>query len=534
MATKIDIGGMSADDRSASARSSGISRASYYALGLLAAANFLNYLDRSIFSILAEAIKTDLKLNDAQLGFLLGTAFAIFYSIVGVAMGGISDRLSRKKVMALGLALWSSMTMLGGMASNLVVLSVARLGVGVGEATANPCAHSLVSQIFPRRNRSMALSIYLSGTYVGGALSMTIGGYFLQHWHDICASVPIAGACGIAPWKAALLTVGLPGLPLALLMLTIREPARERRDGSGTGAVIAKEFGAAIPPFTLISIHRLAGIRGLGANLAIAAGVGAAAALIAFATGDAVQWGALGLGAYSVITWGQIQKYRDQPFFRLTYGDPSFLLAIVSTALLGCIIGASSIWSAPYLMRTFSLNPVEIGLALGLVHTLGTLGGLLGGGWVVDRWKVRNPRAPALMCVIALGMVVPAVLAMMLIHNVTVFLIAYGVLGVFSSFWSGGIAAMIQDLVLPPMRGAASSCYSLVATIVISGMGPYWVGKVSTITGSLQIGLLSILVMAVPALIALILLVRELPAQTPERRRALAIAAGEPDSGLDH
>ena len=506
-----------------------ITKASCYALGLLAFANFLNYLDRSIFSILAEAIKTDLRLDDAQLGFLLGTAFAIFYSIVGIAMGGISDRLSRKKVMAIGLALWSSMTMLGGAATNLLTLGIARLGVGIGEATANPCSHSLVSQIFPRRNRSLALSTYLTGAYVGGAASMIVGGYMLQHWSDgLCASVPIAGACSLAAWKAALLTVGLPGLPVALLVLTIREPARPRRDERGTLSTIVDEFSTVIPPFTLIGIQRSAGTAGLLSNFAIAAAIALVAGLIAWATGDKVQWIALGIGAYSVITWGQIRKYRDLPFFRLTYGDRSFLLLIVGTSLLACIIGTVSTWSAPYLMRTYSLSPVQIGLALGLTHTLGTVIGLISGGWLVDRWKARNPGAPILMCLIALFMVAPALIAMLLLHNVTAFIIAYGVLSIFSSFWSGGIAATVQDLVTPRMRGAASSCYSLVVTIIMSGLGPYWVGRVSKMTGSLETGLLSILLLAPFALVTLILLLRALRVQTPERREAMAAAAGEP------
>ncbi len=505
-----------------------ITKASCYGLGLLAFANFLNYLDRSIFSILAEAIKTDLQLDDAQLGFLLGTAFAVFYSIVGIAMGGISDRLSRKKVMAAGLVLWSSMTILGGFAANLLVLGVARLGVGIGEATANPCSHSLVSQIFPRRNRALALSTYLSGAYVGGAASMIVGGYILQHWSGgLCESVPIAGACGIAGWKAALLAVGLPGLPVALLLLTVREPDRPRRDGRGTLSTMADEFAAVFPPFTWINIRRAAGTKGLAGNFGFAVAIAAVAALIAWATGDAVQWAALGVGTYSVVTWGQIRKYRDLPFFRLTYGDRTFLLVIVGTSLLACIIGTVSTWSAPYMMRSFALSPVEIGVSLGMVQTLGTLIGLLSGGWLVDRWKARNPAAPVLMCLIALFMVVPSLLAMMLFHDVVIFLIANGVLSVFSSFWSGGIAATVQDLVTPRMRGAASSCYSLVVTIIMSGMGPYWVGRVSKMTGSLETGLISILLLVPFALIALILLLRALPHQPPERREAMAAKAGE-------
>ena len=95
---------------SAEARSAGVSKAAYYALVVLTLANLLNYLDRQVVSILAQSVKEDLQLDDADLGFLLGTAFAVFYSVVGIAMGKISDGLPRRKVMAFGLALWSMMT----------------------------------------------------------------------------------------------------------------------------------------------------------------------------------------------------------------------------------------------------------------------------------------------------------------------------------------------------------------------------------------------------------------------------------------
>ncbi len=131
-------------------RGPAIPAAAWYALGLLTAANALNYIDRQIVSILAQSIKADLKLDDADLGFILGTAFAVFYSVVGIAMGRISDFLPRKKVMAFGLALWSAMTALGGAANSFAMLGAARLGVGVGEAVANPCGHSLVADLFPQ------------------------------------------------------------------------------------------------------------------------------------------------------------------------------------------------------------------------------------------------------------------------------------------------------------------------------------------------------------------------------------------------
>lgn len=108
-----------------------------------------------------------------------------------------------------------------------------------------------------------------------------------------------------------------------------------------------------------------------------------------------------------------------------------------------------------------------------------------------------------------------------------VFLFGYFLLGLFSALWSGGMAALYQDLVLPRMRGAAAASQSLVAIVISSGIGPYWAGKVSTLTGSLNAGLLSIMVLAIPAAIVLLLAMQRIHAETPEARRALARGEGE-------
>lgn len=451
----------------------------------------------------------------------------MFYSVVGIAMGGISDRLSRKKVMAFGLALWSSMTALGGAATNFAVLSVARIGVGVGEAAANPCSHSLLADIFPARNRALALGTYLTGTYVGGALALVLGGVFVQHWDTMCTAVPIGGACGISGWQAALFAVGLPGLPVAAALLLIREPERPAH-GQGTGSVVLREFATALPPFTLLTVHRLGGARALQRNLLLAAAVIVVAALLVQLTGDLAQWSAFALGVYAVVTWGQVQSHRDKPLYALTFGDPTFVMATGAVALIACVGGGVGVWAAPYAMRTFAMSPTEIGLWLGIIHTAGALVGVIAGGWATDRWKQRDLRAPVFMSAIALAGIVPASVAMLLIKDVPAFLVAYGVIAVFGSIWGGAVAAMVQDLVLPRMRGSAAASYSLVAIVVSSGLGPYWAGKVSAMTGSLTTGMLSVLLLAIPAAVLLWTTGRRLPHETFAARAARAAAAGEP------
>lgn len=507
---------------------SAIPRHAYFALALLTGANLLNQLDRQILSILAQSIKADLKLDDAQLGFLMGTAFAVFYAVVGIAMGRIADRISRKKLMAFGLALWSTMTAFGGLATNFLWLSLARIGVGVGEATANPCSHALLADIFPARNRASALAVYLCGTYLGGAMAMIVGAMFVQHWPDYCQAVPIAGACGIPGWKAALLAVGLPGIPLALLLLLIREPSRKILGSASAARDIVAEVAAALPPFTLVTVNRLGGKPEALRNLTVAAAIVVAAVLLTAVTGDVAQWGAAGLGGYAVYTWGQVQKLRDRPLYAVTFGCKTFVLAMSGSALLACIGGGVSVWTAPYAMRTLHLTPVETGLALGLLHTTSAVFGVILGGLLTDRWKRRDARAPIWIALISLFGQLPFLVAMLTAPNATFFFAAYTGFGLFTSLWGGAFAAMVQDLVLPRMRGSAASAFSLVSIVVASSAGPYWVGKVSAISGSLEAGLYSLMLLVPIAVVVFAYTLPLLRAESPERRRALAEAVGEP------
>ena len=114
-----------------------------YVLGVLVLVYVFNFLDRQIISILAEELKRDLGLSDDQLGFLYGTVFAVFYAIFGLPLGRLADVWTRRTVIALGLTLWSGMTALSGLSSNFAQISAARVGVGVGEASATPAAFSI-------------------------------------------------------------------------------------------------------------------------------------------------------------------------------------------------------------------------------------------------------------------------------------------------------------------------------------------------------------------------------------------------------
>src|SRR4051794_24576825 len=232
----------------------------WYALLVLVLVYAINFVDRQIISILAQDIKHDLQLKDAQIGFLYGTAFAVFYALFGIPLGRLADSWYRGRLIAIGLGLWSTMTALSGFASSFAMLATARIGVGIGEASASPAAYSMISDYFPKEKRATALSIYSAGLYIGGGLSLPGGGLISSRWNSAfphAADAPL----GLTGWQAAFLAVGIPGLLLALWVLTLREPQRGASDRLPQPVVQPdawRNFGgellAILPPLTLISV----------------------------------------------------------------------------------------------------------------------------------------------------------------------------------------------------------------------------------------------------------------------------------------
>jgi predicted MFS family arabinose efflux permease len=189
---------------------------SYYVLAVLFVVYVFNFIDRQVLAILLESIKEDLGASDTAMGFLSGFAFALFYTCAGIPIARWADRGSRRSIIALGLGVWSTMTAASGLAGNFAQLALARVGVGVGEAAGSPPAHSLISDYFPPARRATALSIYAMGVYVGAMLAYLGGGLMVRYFD----------------WRAAFFMVGLPGIPLALLVrFTIRELPRGFSEG---------------------------------------------------------------------------------------------------------------------------------------------------------------------------------------------------------------------------------------------------------------------------------------------------------------
>lgn len=502
---------------------------SWYALGILVIVYVLNFVDRNIISILAEDIKADLGLRDDQIGFLYGTAFGVFYALFGIPLGKLADSWHRVRLMAAGLAIWSAFTALSGFAKNFTTLSIARIGVGVGEATASPSAYSLISDWFPKKMRATALAIYSSGLYIGGGISLLIGGAIVENWNQ---AYPVDAPLGLAGWQAAFIIVGLPGLLLALLVFTLREPVRGQSEGIVTPPPkdpfrgFFRELVAVIPPFTLIGAAQ-GGARGIVINLLGATVIGGIAFAMAAYTGNAQQWGAVGIGYYAIFSWASTLKRRDDPTFSLIWGTPAFLTTVLGYGMVSFMSYAASFWAAPYAIRVLGEAPSTAGWWIGGPGAVAGFLGIILGGRIADSLRVRLPAGRLIVVAFGLAAASPFLYLMFTTQNPTLFYVAAFLQSLFGSSALGGAAATTQDLVLPRMRGTATATFFLGTTLVGLALGPYMAGQVSSMTGSLSTGGLSLLVALPVGLILLAIAYRTVP--TAERTvLERARAAGEP------
>jgi MFS family permease len=200
-------------------------RYAWYAVFVLTLANISSFIDRQILSLLVKPIKHDLQLSDTQMSLLMGLSFALFYTIFGMFIGRMADRYSRRNIIIAGISVWSLMTTMCAGVGTYFQFFMARMGVGVGEATLSPSAYSMIADLFPKKRLATALSVFSLGVFLGSGLAMLIGsGIVAKLPKEGMMNVPIFG--DIFPWQMIFLYVGLPGLLIALLLLTIKEPTR--------------------------------------------------------------------------------------------------------------------------------------------------------------------------------------------------------------------------------------------------------------------------------------------------------------------
>ena len=540
---------MQSGQRSA-ATSKLVARGGWYALTLVSATQLLSLLDRNILAILSPRIKHDLAIGDAEMGLLYGTVFALFYAVFSLPLGRLADGWKRTRLLALCIGFWSVATGLAGFASGFALLALSRLGVGIGEAASQPAGTSLIFDYFPKARRGTAMAMTAAAIAVGLGLSSLLGGIAADWWDGRFAGgmAPL----GLKGWQFAFVVAALPGLPLAVLLWRMREPARGQADGIVTlpdpapfTASLAV-LGAVVPVANWVMLaRRRASARAWAANLAWTAVI-VLAMVVAVRIGSvfsprpqlvlgpisvnphALQWAVVGLGLFAVMNLVQSLKLTDAPALAVMR-NPSLVLCMAAGSLQSMINYGCMAFTPAFLMKTYHLTPAHVGLQFGLLSAgLGVVGPMIAGP--VTDWA--NHRLPGV------GRVLIAIFAMggspLLVYwvyhapDVGVFYARFVLYSFVLTMWLPPLYATLYDQVLPRMRGITASTYIVVSTICGLGIGPYMVGMISDANhGDLRHAILTINwvgVGIVVLLVALAMRVRGDEASVVARARA----AGEP------
>jgi MFS family permease len=391
----------------------------WYVVVILTIAYVFSFLDRQILSLLVEPIRADLGISDTQMSLLQGLAFGIFYTVLGIPIGRLADKRSRRAIVATGITIWCLMTAACGLAKDFGQLFVARIGIGVGEATLNPSAYSLISDYFPREKRARPLSFYNMGVSLGAGLAMVLGGQLIAWvFSQPQLELPVVGK--LFHWQSVFLMVGLPGLFVAALMFTVKEPVRQDKislgnsDSDSDGDTEDDE----IPIRTVIQF--LWERRSTYATLFI------------------------GMSVVTIIGYGYFS------------------------------------WIPTMFIRTWGWSIGDIAFAYGMVILIFGPLGVNAGGWLADRWYKRGRRAAHMRVALigALILVPASVLApLMPTPELAIAMLIPATIGGAIPTATAGAALMM--IVPNQMRGQTTAIYYFVINILGLTIGPLMIALVT-------------------------------------------------------
>jgi MFS family permease len=386
----------------------------WFVVFVLMLAYTCSFIDRQILTLLIEPIRRDLQITDTQVSLLGGLAFSILYTTLGIPIARLADQTHRRNLMALGVAFWSVMTAVCGLARSFWGLFAARIGVGVGEAALSPAAFSLLSDYFPPHRLARAISVYSMGLYFGAGLALMIGGSVVKLISNSPVhELPIVGE--VFPWQMTFFVVGLLGLPVLLLMFTIREPVR----------------------------------RGLARRAA------------APATGSLPTQ-----APQAPSSWPALRAFMRENARTLTCHITAF-------TLFGIAINCYLFWAPTLMMRTHGWDAPRAGLVIGaMMFVLGTAG-VYCGGWLADRLAATG-RRDAILRAAFLGMLcgVPFLVATPLLNDERLATAGLGIAIFFMAFPQGLPSAALQVVTPNPLRAQMTAIYFFIGNLVASGLGP--------------------------------------------------------------
>ena len=384
----------------------------WYVVGVLLLAYTLSFVDRMILSLLVAPIRAALGISDTQVSMLIGLAFALFYTLLGLPLAWIADRHNRRNLIVAGIAVWSVMTAACGFAGSYAALFAARMGVGVGEASLSPAAYSMLSDYFPRDRLARAMAVYSIGVPLGSGIALILGSFVVQ----AVLAAPLVDLPFYGPveaWRLIFLWVAAPGLIVALLLLTVREPIRRGRRLAASAADSRAAPGSVAPGPVAPGL-----IAHLGAQRAALAALFGGMSLI-------------GLVMYGVIAW-----------------IPTFFA------------------------RTYGMSVAHAGLWFGVIMAIGGAAGLMAGGALSDRWfgrGVRDAHLRVMRLSILLGG--PPLIAAALMPDPA---LAFVMLAIaFPCLTMHGVAGVALQLVTPnEYRARMTALYFFVVNLIGLGFGP--------------------------------------------------------------
>ncbi len=377
-------------------------RTANWALGVLFLAYVVAFIDRTILAILIRPVTAEMDLSDMQFALVGGVAFSLFYVTAGLPIGWLVDRYSRRLIVFVGVAVWSLSTLSTALAQSFGWLFLSRVGVGIGEAALAPAAYSLIADYFPPDRRGRAVAIYTLGVSIGACIAYLVGGQLIGFASRADSlHLPLLGA--LSPWRFVFAVLGIPGLLLALLTLTLREPAR--RDAA------------------------------CGRARASVAGTEKA-----------------GFGAF-------VAFVRQHKGVSATY--------ILGYSFINLPFAGFMLWGPALFQRSHGLGPAQLSFPLALIFLVPTLAGQWLGAALTDRLQGQGRRdAPFVTGALASALLVPVAIAMPLVGSATLAFVLLAVL-VFLVCASVGHHAVVAASVAPNrVRGLYIASFFFVQNIL--------------------------------------------------------------------
>ena len=404
-----------------------------YVLSALLIVYIFNFIDRSIFAILTEPMKTSLQLEDWHMGVLGGLAFAIFYTTLGIPIARLAERRSRIGIIVIALSLWSLMTVLCGFAMGFMSLFLFRLMVGVGEAGCTPPAQSVIADYFKPSSRATAASIYALGVPLGGMIAGLAGGpindyvtgdnvhALLDNWGWTWA-VEMIDWKSFEGWRIAFIAVGLPGVVLATIIgMTIKEPPRGYTDPPNASGMPTERSGF------------------------VAA-------------------------------------------FKTLMKKPTYVHVVTGAAIASFAGYGIAQFSTSFLRRTHGLSLTEAALIFSLVVGLMAAIGVFLSGFLADKMSVRHPKALSWMPALGMGLSVPLYWLGYLAPTVPLMLPPLMAAALLHYFYLGPMYAVSTGVADARTRATAVALTLFAVNLIGIGLGPTLIGILSTFLKTMMLG----------------------------------------------